>query len=172
MKPNLTVVLAAVLTASSGAGAQTAAPPRAVQLEISRSITVPGGGWDWGEAERTIGARLSLPVSGPVSVWAGAHRMQTNRVVCADACAEIGDPWLLQAGAEYRFALANAEVLVPFVGAGASLERWSGGGGRWAPHLHAGVDLLPFGSVGVRVQASSEWQVPARLSAGVVVSLP
>lgn len=162
--------LALALATPSAADAQRPA----VQVAVTHSVNVPNGGWGWAEDVRTTGLRVSVPVRGAAYAWAGAARAEINHYACpafeGAACGTTGDAWMLQAGADYRF--RDGAALVPYVGAGASLERWQGGARTWMPHIHAGVDWRATPVVGLRLEAQSEWQFPARLSAGMVVSLP
>ena len=143
------------------------------QIAVSRTASLPNGGWRWAEAVRTQGLRVSVPVRGSVVAWAGAARGENEMYVCPAIeapCTHSGNLWMLSGGAEYRFRAGAA--VVPFAGAGANLEYWTGGGRTWMPHVHAGVDLFATRNLGLRLQAESEWQFPARVGAGLVIALP
>jgi len=160
------------LAATGPLQAQQPAGP-GIQIAVSRTASLPGGGWRWAEAVRTQGLRVSVPVRGSVVAWAGAAQGESQRLVCLvlDApCTYSGNLWMLSGGAEYRFRAGAA--VVPFAGAGANLEYWTNGGRTWMPHVHAGVDLFATRNLGLRLQAESDWQVPARIGAGLVVALP
>ena len=158
--------LALALAVPLAAPAQTPG----VQVAVSHSVSVPNGGWGWAEDVRMTGFRVNVPVRGAASAWAGAARADINHYACGHDCGTSGDAWMFQAGADYRF--RQEAMLVPYAGAGASLEAWQGGARQWMPHIHAGVDVRPTPAIGLRLEAQSEWQFPARLSAGVVFSIP
>lgn len=168
--PAAAAALALAIAVPAPAHAQRAVP----RLALTHSVSVPDGGWGWAEAVRLTGVRVNVPVRGAASAWAGAARADINHYGCAradeDGCGTTGDAWMFQAGADYRF--REGAALVPYAGAGASLEWWQGGARTWMPHIHAGVDWRATPVVGLRVEAQSEWRFPARLSAGVVLSLP
>lgn len=165
---------AATLVLALAAPAAARAQQPAAQLAITHAVSVPDGGWEWAEAVRLTGARLSVPVRGAAFAWAGAARGDNKMYACSSLpnheCRHTGDMWLLQAGGGYRFRAAS--VAAPYLGAGASLERWDGGARTLTPHIHAGLDLRPTPVLGFRLEAQSEWVMPARLSAGMVLSLP
>ena len=163
-----------VLAAVGPLQAQQPAGP-GIQIAVSRTASLPNGGWKWAEAVRTQGLRVSVPVRGSVVAWAGAAQARDEMGVCAAVeggppCLRSGDLWMLSGGAEYRFRAGAA--VVPFAGAGANLDYWTGGGRTWLPHIHAGVDLFATRNLGLRLQAESEWQFPARVGAGLVIALP
>jgi hypothetical protein len=146
----------------------------AAQLAITHAVSMPDGGWGWAEAVRLTGVRVSAPVRGAVDAWAGVARGDNKMYVCPSLpdhdCQHTGDMWMLQAGGDYRF--RGVAGLAPYVGAGASLERWEGGAQALTPHIHGGLDWRPTPVMGLRLEAQSEWLMPARLSAGMVLSLP
>lgn len=164
-------VLALALAVPAAAQAQQR--PR-VQLAVTHAVSIPNGGWRWAEDMRLTGLRVSVPARGAVHAWAGAASAEINHYACPAAgdrqCGTTGDAWMFQAGADYRF--RDGASLVPYAGAGASLEAWEGGARSLMPHIHAGLDWRPVPVVGWRVEAQSEWQFPARLAAGVVFALP
>jgi hypothetical protein len=169
------LLYAVVLVALGAAGALRAQPPAGpgIQVAVSRTASLPDGGWKWAEAVRTQGLRVSVPVRGSVVAWAGAAQGENQMYACPAIevpCTHTGNLWMLSGGAEYRFRAGAA--VVPFAGAGANLEYWTGGGRTWMPHVHAGVDLFATRNLGLRLQAESEWQFPARIGAGVVIALP
>ena len=173
----LGLLYAVPLVALAAAGPLQAQQPAGpgIQIAVSRTASLPDGGWKWAEAVRTQGLRVSVPVRGSVVAWAGAaqgeNQMMMGCPLVEDVpCTRSGDLWMLSGGAEYRFRAGAA--VVPFAGAGANLDYWTGGGRTWMPHLHAGVDLFATRNVGLRLQAESEWQFPARVGAGVVIALP
>jgi hypothetical protein len=165
---------AATLVLALAAPGSTHAQQPAAQLAITHAVSIPDGGWEWAEAVQMTGFRVSAPVRGAAYAWAGVARGDNKMYVCPSLpnhdCRHTGDLWMFQAGGDYRFRAATA--LAPYLGAGASLERWEGGAQALTPHVHAGVDWRPTPVVGLRVEAQSEWLMPARLSAGMVLSLP
>ena len=167
-----------LLSSALPAGTQQAPSAREgrhVQVALTHSISMPGGGWDWAEAVRTTGIRLGAPLAGQTTAWISAARAEINDVACtalSEECAFGGNPYFFQAGIGYRFAPDRPGRIVPFAGAGASLERWSRGGQTWMPHLHGGVDWIVLPHVALRVEAQSEWQVPGRMAFGVTLLLP
>jgi opacity protein-like surface antigen len=168
------ILFAATLALALAAPSPADAQQPAAQLALTRSASLPDGGWGWAEAVQLTGARVSVPVRGATYAWAGAARGDNKMYSCPtlpeNDCRRT-TLWMAQAGADYRFRSATA--LAPYVGAGASLEWWQDGGpGVLMPHIHAGLDWRPTPVVGLRVEAQSEWQFPARLSAGMVLSLP
>jgi hypothetical protein len=162
--------LALVLAAPVSARAQQPA----AQLAVTHAVSVADGGWEWAEAVRMTGFRISAPVRGAMHAWAGVARGDNKMYVCPSLpnndCEHTGALWMFQAGGDYRF--GGITALTPYVGAGASLERWEGGAQTLMPHIHAGLDWRPVPVVGLRLEAQSEWTMPARLSAGMVLSLP
>lgn len=155
--------------------APSAPEERHIHVALTHSISMPGGGWDWAEAVRTTGIRLGVPVAGQITVWLSAARAEINNVACpglSGECTFSGTPYFLQSGIGYRFAADRPGRLVPFVGAGASLERWSRGGQTLMPHMHGGVDWILLPHVALRMEAQSEWQVPGRIASGVTLLLP
>ena len=168
------ILFAATLALAFAAPLPTDAQQPAAQLALTRSASLPNGGWGWAEAVQLTGARVSVPVRGATYAWAGAARGDNKMYSCPSLpesdCLHTGDMWMFQAGGDYRFRAASA--LAPYLGAGASLEWWQGGAHTLMPHIHAGLDWRPTPVVGLRVEAQSEWQFPARLSAGMVLSLP
>ena len=171
------LLYAVPLVALAAAGPLQAQQPAGpgIQIAVSRTASLPNGGWKWAEAVRTQGLRVSVPVRGSVVAWAGAAQASDEMAVCAAVergppCTHTGNLWMLSGGAEYRFRAGAA--VVPFAGAGANLEHWSNGGRTWMPHVHAGVDLFATRNLGLRLQAESEWQFPARVGAGLVIALP
>ena len=165
------VPLMALVAAGPLRGQQPTGP--GFQIAVSRTASLPNGGWRWAEAVRTQGLRVSVPVRGSVVAWAGAAQGESQMYVCLAIeapCTHSGNLWMLSGGAEYRFRAGAA--VVPFAGAGANLEYWTGGGRTWMPHVHAGVDLFATRNLGLRLQAESEWQFPARVGAGLVIALP
>jgi hypothetical protein len=171
----LGLLYAVPLVALAAAGPMQAQQPAGpgIQIAVSRTASLPDGGWKWAEAVRTQGLRVSVPVRGSVVAWAGAAQAENQMYACLAIeapCTYSGNLWMLSGGAEYRFRAGSA--VVPFAGAGANLEYWTNGGRTWMPHVHAGVDLFATRNLGLRLQAESEWQFPARVGAGVVIALP
>jgi hypothetical protein len=167
------LILAPAVTAQSSE--TTAADAvRSVQISLTRSISAPHQGWGWGEATRTVGLRVGVPVAGRTQVWLSAHRAEINIYTCPDVppgCPDAGTPHLLHAGVGYR---AGADVpgrVVPFAGVGAGLERWTGGARAWTPHVHGGLDWFLGRPLALRIEAQSEWAHPARIGTGVVLNL-
>lgn len=169
------LLYAVPLMALAAAGPLRAQQPAGpgFQIAVTRTASLPNGGWGWAEAVRTQGLRVSVPVRRSVVAWAGAAQGENHMIGCPlvdGPCRQSGDLWMLSGGAEYRFRAGAA--VVPFAGAGANLEYWTGGGRTWMPHIHAGVDLFATRNLGLRLQAESEWQFPARVGAGLVIALP
>ena len=155
--------------------APSAPEGRHVHVALMHSISMPGGGWGWNEAVRTTGIRLGVPVAGQTAVWLSAARAEINNVACPDSygeCAFSGTPYFFQGGIGYRFAPNEPGRFIPYAGAGVSLERWTGGGQTWMPHVHGGVDWIVLRHVALRIEAQSEWQVPGRIASGITLLLP
>lgn len=165
---------AATLALALAAPVSARAQQPAAQLAITHAVSVADGGWEWAEAVRMTGFRLSAPVRGAMHAWAGVARGDNNMYACTSLpnhdCGHTGALWMFQAGGDFRF--RGIAGLTPYLGVGASLERWEGGAHALAPHVHAGLDWRPVPVVGLRLEAQSEVAMPARLSAGMVLSLP
>lgn len=168
------LAIAATLALVLATPVSTRAQQPAAQLAITHAVSVADGGWEWAEAVQMTGVRVGLPVRGATYAWAGVARGDNKMYVCPSLpnhdCRHTGALWMFQAGGDYRF--GGVAELTPYLGAGASLERWAGGAQTLMPHVHAGLDWRPIPIVGLRVEAQSEWTMPARLSAGMVLSLP
>ena len=168
------LAIAATLALALATPVSTHAQQPAAQLAITHAVSVADGGWEWAEAVQMTGVRVGLPVRGAMHAWAGVARGDNRMYVCPSLpdhdCRHTGALWMFQAGGDYRF--GGVAGLTPYLGAGASLERWEGGAQALMPHVHAGLDWRPTPIVGLRVEAQSEWAMPARLSAGLVLSLP
>lgn len=147
-----------------------------IQISAIHSLNLPGGGWGWAEAATTLGLRVAVPLGPGPNVWAGAARAEIHNVVCEVGegldCGATGTPWLVQAGAGYRFGIRGADRLVPYAGAGISLERWTGGREELSPHVYAGIDWFVLPSLSLRAELQSELQTPGRVAAGISVVLP